>query len=513
MEDIYLYNPITNKHCDYNVWLAFAGIESFALSSLGYLWLFKTIDEMHDVNVEKITSDTTKTKFMLSQVNLIGFSFSFDLDFPTIFNIYDKFKFKYLSKDRDENTPLIFAGGPVITSNPEPYKNFFDFLVIGDGEELIKNVVEICKLNKNKNKKEILKLLSNIEGIYVPNIPCKKVNKFTQKLNECVYTPIISERAFFKNTFIVEISRGCSNCCGFCLASYLNLPFRFTKYDDLIKLIDKSLKMTNKIALLGAQISAHPQFEKICKYIYDKISNGEKIKMSVSSLRVDAVTSDVIKTLVAAGEKSFTLAIEAGSERLRKVINKKLEEKQILNAVKIAKENGLKSIKFYGMIGLPTETQKDIDEMINLAKKIKNENKGFNISFGFSTFVPKAHTPFQWLGRENTKSLERKENYLQKELHKLGIHSSFSSAKWDYWQAVMSRGDESLTKFMIDTYKYGAKLGAFSKAAKQNNLNTDKFAYENYAFSKELPWDFINIQPGKEYLINENKRLLNYTGV
>src|SRR5574344_1318842 len=257
MEDIYLYNPITNKHCDYNVWLAFAGIESFALSSLGYLWLFKTIDEMHDVNVEKITSDTTKTKFMLSQVNLIGFSFSFDLDFPTIFNMYDKFKFKYLSKDRDENTPLIFAGGPVITSNPEPYKNFFDFLVIGDGEELIKNVVEICKLNKNKNKKEILKLLSNIEGIYVPNIPCQKVNKFTQKLNECVYTPIISERAFFKNTFIVEISRGCSNCCGFCLASYLNLPFRFTKYDDLIKLIDKSLKITNKIALLGAQISAH----------------------------------------------------------------------------------------------------------------------------------------------------------------------------------------------------------------------------------------------------------------
>ncbi|MCI1273755.1 MAG: B12-binding domain-containing radical SAM protein [Clostridiaceae bacterium] len=512
MQDIYLYNKQTKeKQVKLDVCVAFAGIESFALSSLGYLWIYKTLDEIEDISVSRLTSDTESAHFNIKHCNLIAFSFSFDLDFLTFLAMFDKHNIPYKTNERGEDYPLICAGGPVVTANPEPYKDIFDFFIIGDGEDVTIKLTNIIKNNKDKSKSEILKLLSELEGIYVPNLNNKKVVKITKKLTDCIYTPILSENAFFKHTFIVEVERGCSNCCGFCLASYLNLPIRFMPYESLRKVIDMGLTKTNKIALLGAQISAYPYFEEICDYIYNRIASGEHIEMSISSLRVDAVKPNIVKTLVVAGQKNSTLAIEAGSERLRKVINKHITESQILEAVKIAKESGLKGLKFYGMIGLPTENQDDLNEIVSLAKKIKSANKGFNISFGFSTFVPKPHTPFQWFGRDSIKSIETKSNFLKKELHKLGIKSTFSSAKWDYWQAVLSRGDNTLTDFIIEVYKLGGKLGAFNAAAKKYNINADKFANSDIAFEKDLPWDFIDIKPGKEFLINENKRLLSYT--
>ena len=511
--DIFLYSPNTNKNADFNMWMAFPGPESFALSSLGYLWMFKNIDELEDVNIEAVYSDTHIAHFKPDELGLIGYSFTFDTDFLTIFSMLEKYNIPFKSKDRSNGFPLIFAGGPVVSANPAPYAEFFDFFIIGDGEDVNLQVVNICKNNRDKNKNELLKMLNELEGVFVPSFPVKSVKKLTKRLEECIYTPIISERAFFKNTFILEVARGCANRCGFCLASYLNLPLRFMPYEDVITAIELGLLHTNKIALLGAQLSAHPQFDKICEHIYKKVENGAKIEMSVSSLRVDAITPDILKTLVATGQKNITLAIEAGSERLRRVINKHLEESQILHAVDIAVNAGLKGFKFYGMIGLPAETMDDIDEMIALAKRIKDKYKGFNISFGFSTFVPKPNTPFQWCGRENTKSLEEKSAYLKKEMHKLGIEISVSSAKWDYWQAVLSRGDRTFADFIVEIYKSGGKLGAFKAAAKKCNINTDYYALENYPYNKELPWDFIDIRPGKDFLIKESERLLNYNGV
>lgn len=506
----FLYSPNNLSDNDFIMWMAFPGVYSFSLSSLGYLWMFKTIDELEGVSIERICSDTKNTHFRREQVKLFGFSFSFDLDFLTIFSMLEKYNIPLKAAEREGEYPLIFAGGPVVTANPMPYNEYFDFFIIGDGEDVNLQVVNICKENSNKSKCEILKLLSNIEGVYVPKYTKNKVNKLTKRLTECIYTPILSEDAFFKNTFILELARGCANRCGFCLASYLNLPLRFMPYKDVLNIIELGLANTNKIALLGAQISAHPHFKDICAFIYNKIQDGKDIEMSVSSLRVDAITPEVVKTLVAGGQKNSTLAIEAGSDRLRKVINKNLCEEQIFNAVNIARENGLKGLKFYGMIGLPTETDEDIQAIIKLGKKIKDLHKGFDISFGFSSFVPKPHTPFQWCGRESSKSLEAKANYLKKELHKIGISANISSIKWDYWQAVLSRGDETLNNFIYDVYKKGGKLGAFKSAAKENNINTDYFALENYKFEKKLPWDFIDIRPGKDFLISENKRLLSY---
>lgn len=514
MSEKFLYDKLKNKDTDFTVWMAFPGIYSFSMSSLGFLWLCRNIDLLEDVNLERICSDTKKTKFMIKDVNLIGFSFSFDLDFLNIFKILDKNKIPLKASQRNENHPLVFGGGPVLTSNPQPYCEFFDFIIIGDGEGVNLEAIQICKNNKDKSKKEILEELSKVEGIYVPSLHQEKVKKVSCELEECIYTPILSEESFFKNTFIIEIARGCANRCGFCLASYLNLAPRFVPYDRIIESIDLGLQNTNKLALLGALISAHPQFEDICNYIYNKLEQNPGIELSVSSLRADAIEPNVVKTLVACGQKHATIAIEAGSDRLRQVINKNLTEEQILKIVDVAAQNGLKGLKIYAMIGLPTETDNDLREMIGLAKKMKTQHKGFDLAFGFSTFVPKAHTPFQWCGRDDIKTLEKKQNYLKKEFHKLGIKANFSSAKWDYYQALLSRGSRELNDYVLKVYELGGNLGAFKTAyreiAKLNNIeDSDFYAVREYDLDENLPWDFIEVCPGKEFLKSEYKRLLN----
>ncbi len=498
-----LYTP-PQKDCKLVFWFCYPAINSFALSSLGYLWLLKDAEMLPDVCVEKVATDTQTTHFSPAQVDLMAFSFSFDLDFLNIFKMLEKYNIPLRAAERNENHPLIFCGGPVVSANPEPYRDFFDFFIIGDGEDVNRQAIELIRDNKNLERAQILNLLAKIDGVYVPSLSPTVVKKSTKKLAQCIYSTILSEEAFFPNTFIIEVERGCANCCRFCLASFLNLPIRFVPLNELKRIIDLGLKHTNKIALLGAQISAHPQFKELCAYIYEKALKNREIEMNFSSLRVDAITPDVIKTLVLTGQKNSTLAVEAGSERLRKVINKNITEEQIFSAVKIAKENGLKGLKFYAMIGLPTETQEDIDALISLAKRLKSATPGFDISFGISTFVPKAHTPFQWFGRENIKSLEKKTLYLKKEFHKLGINAGISSAKWDYWQAVLSRGDSTFTQFLIDVYKLGGNTGAFKKSAKQNEINADFYAEETWNIETELPWDFIELPaPPKSFLQEE----------
>ena len=497
MSEKVLFNQ--NNSYGFNLVMAYPAVEEFALSSLGYLWLFKTACEKEGISASRISTDNINVN--PAAINAVGFSLSFDFDFIGVFEILDKLGF---SLQASEERPLIFAGGPVITTNPIPYNSIFDFMIIGDGEDTFDRVLEVFKLNKNKI--ETLELLSKIEGIYIPN---NSVKRAVTKLNNVIYTPILSDKSYFKDTFIIEVSRGCMNRCAFCTASYTNLPFRNYEYDKIIEAIEFGLKHTNKIALLGAQISAHPKFNEIMLYLRNKMGQGKKIELGISSLRVDAVSEELIKTLVLGGQKSSTIAIEAGSERLRKFINKNLKEEQILNAVKISRENGLKGLKIYSMIGIPNETEDDISEFITLAKKIKEANKGFNIEFSFSTFVPKPQTPLQWAKREDTKSLEKKQKYIEKELAKIGIGSKFSSAKWDFWQTVLSRGDETITPLMIEVYKNGGKIGAYKSAVKSLGINIEKFI-NGFNIEENLPWDIIDSNPRKELLINEFNRLRKY---
>lgn len=498
-----LYTP-NNSRDGYKLLMAYPACESFALASLGYMWLTKLADEMDGINAKKINTDSPIFK---DKAEAIAFSMSFDFDFMGVFQILEKNKIPFLAKERTADSPIIFAGGPVITTNPEPYKNFFDFMIIGDGEEVFNDILNILK--QRDSKENTLNKLKEIEGIYIPKFN-NKIKKRTECLKNVIYTPILSDKSYFKNTFIIEISRGCMNRCAFCTASYLNLPYRYYEYDKIIQTIELGLQHTNKIALLGAQISAHPDFNKIMDYIKNKIKSGCNIELGISSLRTDSITPDLIQTLVLGGQKNSTIAIEAASERLRKFINKNLKEEQILNAVKISRENGLKGLKIYSMLGIPTETDDDIKAFINLAKKIKAENKGFEITFSFSTFVPKPQTPLQWAKREDTKSLEKKQKFLEKEFRKMGIDTKFSSPKWDYWQTILSRGDDTLTKLLIYIYENGGKNNAYKKAFKEFCLNDQKMI-EGFYHNETLPWEFIDNYLNKELLLSENKRLQKYS--
>ena len=501
--DKVLYKP-NLKNSDFNFLMAYPEEEAFALSSLGYMWLYKIADSAEGINTARISKDLPS--FPFKKTDAVAFSLSFDFDFMGVFKILEQNKIPLLSGQRNNQMPLVFAGGPVITTNPRPYDDIFDFMIIGDGEDIFTEVLEVLKYNKNKP--ECLNKLSKIDGIYIPKIT-KKVKKRTSELNNVIYTPIIRDKSYFKNTFIVELQRGCMNRCAFCTASYLNLPFRHYPYEKIIESINNGLKYTDKIALLGAQISAHPDFNKIISYLKDKMESGTNIELGISSLRTDSITSELVQTLVMGGQKTSTIAIEAATERLRKFVNKNLSDEQIFKAAELCKKNGLKGLKIYSIIGLPTETDEDIRAFIELAQKLKEKNKGLDITFSFSSFVPKPQTPFEREKREDTKSLEKKQKFLEKEFSKIGISTKFSSIKWDYWQTLLSRGGSELGKFMIEVYKKGGRNGAYKSAVKELGINISA-PIKGYAIEETLPWNVIENYTSSEQLCNEYKRLQKY---
>jgi radical SAM superfamily enzyme YgiQ (UPF0313 family) len=262
---------------------------------------------------------------------------------------------------------------------------------------------------------------------------------------------------------------------------------------------------------LGALITEHPEFNRICNHILSK-RKDKNFELSVSSLRADRITPLIVKTLVECGQKNATIAIEAGSERLRKVINKNLSEDEIKNSVKTARECGLSGLKIYGIIGLPTETQEDIVKLVELMSNLKKENKGFKLTLSISSFVPKAHTPFQWERRENTKELQDKNDYLKKELHKLGIDFKPTSVKWDYIQTVLSRGDRRLSPLLEKVFEYGGSLGSWNRGDKELNgqiyPSFDWYALRERNYDEILPWHFINTGVDNKILIKEHEKAI-----
>lgn len=515
MTEQYLYNTNKKEATKLNVWCAFPAVYNFGMSALGFLTVFRQIDSIDGIYAERIFTDSENHKLKVQDVDLITFSFSFELDYLGILTILKKYNINFLAKDRKEEDPLIYAGGPVVSANPEPFAEFFDFIAIGDSEPNIHKVIETLKNNPTKTKEEKLQLLKNIEGIYIPKYKDKnyKVKKAGACLSKCVYSPILTEKSFFSNTFIIEVERGCPQSCGFCMTSFLNSPVRFCSYEEIIKSLELGLKYTNKIALLGALICSHPKIDDICEFLIKKMDNGLNLEITVSSLRADYVSDKTLEMLRKGGQKTATVAVEAGSERLRRVINKHLLEEDIINIVDKMSKYGFNGLKLYGITGLPTEEYKDLNEFVSLCKKIKQKYKGFNLIPSFSTFVPKAQTPFQFALREDIKSLEKKNEYIKKEFAKIGIKARTSSVKWDYIQTILSRGSREITTYLIEVFNRGGNIGAFKNTYKeflQRKLipDFDKSFLKEFSYNTELPWDFIEYSKTKEYLFSEYKRLL-----
>jgi len=342
----------------------------------------------------------------------------------------------------------------------------FDFMIIGDGEELVTEVVNLLYENQSLSRREKLEKLSVIGGVYIPSIQeFESVQRRIYKSKTCISSPIVTANTAFSDSFLIEVTRGCPYNCNFCMTSHINNPPHYSGFEEIRRAFDIGIQSCSTIGLLGALVPANPCFEQLCEYILEQKKNND-FKVSIGSLRADFITPLNIKMLTACGQKTTTIAIEAGSQRMRDLINKRLTEEQIMQAVHTCYENGLEGLKLYAIIGFPTETQEDVVALIDLAKKIKQNKK---LTLSVNSFVPKKQTPFQNVEMENSKSLEKKMQYLKKECHKSGIVFRPCSVAWNEIQGKISVGNKNIFEALYASYRDGATLGAFRKNFRKIN--------------------------------------------
>lgn len=279
--------------------------------------------------------------------------------------------------------------------------------------------------------------------------------------------------------------------CRFCLASYLTLPFRAADTEkSLLPAIEQGLKVTDRLGLLGASVTQHPEFSELLDYLGQ--AKFDHVRLSIASVRTNTVDEKLAQTLTKRGTKSLTIAIESGSEKLRQIINKKLTNEEILTAARQAQAGGLQGLKFYGMVGIPGETIDDVEATVALLKQVKKVAPGLRLTFGCSTFVPKSHTPFQWYG-VNVEAKKRLQ-FLQKNLRPLGIDFRPESYNWSVMQALISRGDRRLSKLLLLTRHYGDTLGSFKRAFKELKgelPSLEDTVHRDWAITETLPWQHL----------------------
>ncbi|MGB9594656.1 MAG: radical SAM protein [Candidatus Poribacteria bacterium] len=441
-----------------------------------------------------------ETQRPLSDFHIIGFSISFELDYFNILKTLLKAGIPIRSRERNHKYPFIIAGGICPSFNPEPLADFIDAFFIGDGEETIHEFLSIYEIYQS-NRPKLLEALSEIKGIYIPSLykpsynedgtlsntfPEAKIEHRTVNLNSCeTASKIITPDTEFANTFLLEVSRGCANRCKFCVSCFVQ-KYRIRSADNIIEMAKSDLaRKAQKIGLVGSSVTDHPDIDKIAEAL---IRMGRKI--TVASLRADSVSEFVLDALVSSNLETITLAPEAGSDRLRKVIGKNIPIDKIYDVVQSAIKKGIKGIKLYFMIGLPTETQDDIEEIISVVKNVKKLTKPKGrISISISPFVPKPKTPFQLYAMESEKSLAKKLLYLKGELAKIGgVRFSTNSARMSAIQGVLSRGDRRLANVLYDMQ---TKNMSWQRSLKENNVNAEFYIGRQRDFNEKLPWDCI----------------------
>ncbi|WP_330202973.1 radical SAM protein [Cyanobacterium sp. Dongsha4] len=507
---------------------AFPNEYTVGITSLGYQLVWANFCSRPDVDVSRLFTDINES--LPRNPELVGFSFSWELDYVNILNLLELLGIPIYAKDRNENHPLIFGGGPVFTANPEPFADFFDVILLGDGELLLDNFINSYQEIRQESRFSKLHYLAKIEGIYIPNLfevnyqqedgkidnikPLNSdipsfVEKQTYRGNILSASTVVTEKAAWENIYMVEVVRSCPEMCRFCLASYLTLPFRTASLEkSLIPAIERGLKVTNRLGLLGASVTQHPEFSGLIDYLGK--SEFDDVRVSIASVRTNTVTEKLANFLKKRDTKSITIAIESGSAKIRDIINKKLENEEIIEAAINAQAGGLRAIKFYGMVGLPHEDYGDLDATIEMMKAVKKVAPRLKITLGCSTFVPKSHTPFQWFGvnQDSKKRLQ----YLQKNLGKIGVDFRPESYNWSIIQGLISRGDRRLSKLLELTRNYGDTLGSYKRAFKELKGEIpplDYYVHQNWQVGQVLPWQHLKTALTEETLVKH----LESTGI
>ena len=489
---------------------AFPNEYTIGITSLGYQIVWSKFALRSDVQVSRLFTDIQEN--LPRNPELLGFSVSWELDYINIFNLLESLDIPLHSQDRDDNHPLVFGGGTVLTANPEPFADFFDIILLGDGENLLDNFIDAYQEVRTQNRETKLRYLATIPGIYVPSLyhvtyenPQGKivaitpldstipaiVEKQTYRGNTLSTSTVVTEKAAWENIYMVEVVRSCPEMCRFCLASYLTLPFRTASLEgSLIPAIKRGLAVTNRLGLLGASVTQHPEFETLLDYLSQP--QYQDVRLSIASVRTNTVSEKLAHTLAQRDTRSITIAVESGSPKVRKIVNKKLNNEEIIQAAINAQAGGLKAIKFYGMVGIPGENIEDVSQTVAMIENIKKAATGLRVTLGCSTFVPKSHTPFQWFG-VNPEAKKRLK-YLEKELRKRGCDFRPESYNWSVIQALISRGDRRLSRLLEQTREYGDSVGSYKRAFKQLRgeiPSLDYYVHQSWPTDQTLPWSHL----------------------
>ena len=536
-----------------SVALAFPNHYRLGMSNLGIQIVYRILNERSDVVAERFFLPdgremaiylrsrgplvSLESQTPLSSFNLAAFSISFENDYPNVLQMLEMGKIPLLSEERSENDPFIMAGGVASFLNPEPLAPFVDFFLLGEAEQNLDPFVDaFLEFGRQPFKRHnvLLQLAKNVPGLYAPALYDVSYNKngtlahFTPSIKDVpekvqvVHSPeggftgtrmplscITTPDTEFGSKVLMEVGRGCGHSCRFCAAGYVYRPPRVYEESKLHKGVNEALLMCSQVGLVSPAVSDAPGIEeligKICRH------GG---KFSVSSLRAEKLSGKLLAHLKESGQRTITIAPEAGSQRLRNIINKHLTEEQILGAVRMIAGANDFSIRLYFLMGLPTESPDDVNEIAELVKKIKHRmvkesvarGKIGRITLSVNCFIPKPFTPFQWFPMAEVGSLKNMQKQLKKTLIKSGgIVVNSDVPKWAYIQALLSLGDRRVSTILQNAHKLN---GNWKKAMQLSQINPDFFVYRPKSLDELLPWDFIDHGITKKHLQAEYKLTL-----
>ena len=535
--------------------IAFPDKYEVGASNLGHRIIYETLNSIdgcmcdrayapdsdckQEIENQKLFLYGVESKVCLGDFDLLGFSLQYELAYPTVLAMLKLSDIPVRSDERNENNPIVLSGGPC-TYNPEPLKDFIDGFLIGDGEDILKEIVEVYKAAKKaeKTRKEIIADLAKIDGLYVPALHNgQKINKriYDFSVDSVPTKPPVPFSASIHDRAVMEIRRGCGRMCRFCQPGHVNLPIRERKAKDIIKLTKELVKNTgyDEFSMLSLSSNDYTNIEPVLEELTCYFSE-KKVSASLPSQRIDRFNIRLSNLVKDVRKTTITLAPEAGSQRLRDVINKNISKEQIVNTTLDCYKNGYDSIKYYFILGLPTETYEDIDEMIELLggikyreKKIKNElglKQDLKLNCTLSIFVPKPFTPFQWVGQDTLQTISEKIAYIREKSKSLkGVRIKIHEKYISEIEAVLTRGDSSLCKYIEKLYENGCYLDAWDEnfdkdkwysIAKECGLSLGELSQKTYGTEEVLPWDFINVGIKKDWFINEyNKAMQSKSSV
>lgn len=395
--------------------------------------------------------------------------------------------------DRNDQHPLVIAGGACITANPIPLSPFFDCLCIGEAEPILPEILPIISEGIYGKRDELLKTLALLPGVYVPQYHSGSpvARQWAKNLDDFATTStILTPDTELGNLYLIEVERGCNWGCRFCLVGNTFSPMRFRSIDKLIVQARQGLRYRKRLGLVGPAVSNHPQIEELLVKLRQLGA-----ELSISSLRIKPLPSAVLTEMAKGGARTIAIAPEAGSQRLRQIIRKGISEDDILEAIGKVAEQKIKQLKLYFIIGLPSETDEDIEAIINLAlrgkKILDRQQTGCRLVLNIAPFVPKAGTPFQWLPMASLPTLNRRLSLLKNSLPPKGIKIKCESPAWSQIQGVLARGDAKVAEVLANIDE--VSLSGWRKAAEKYHLDIDYYAHQRWDIEKKLPWAVVDL--------------------